>query len=263
MLTGFKLFSLVSILAVSLVGGCLPLTRPERARQPDGFPLGKPFSCGVFLALSLVMMLPSALHLLGKAYPDALVPLPPAIAALVFLLLLFMEHREEELSAKGKRHDDLTSPIIPIIMTIMIAIPSFLLGTALGVSNTVSAVMIFLAIIAHKGTAGFALALKMVNSTMSKRQVYLLFLFFACSTPFGIITGQEAREWMTGHEMLEIKGIILSAASGVFLYMSTMHGLRDNPLIVQCRNHAGFISMLVGFVLTLGVRFIIGEAHHL
>jgi len=263
MLTVFQWFSLLSILAITAIGGWLPLTSPDRARRPDGFPLGKPFACGVFLTLSLVMMLPSGFHLLGKAYPGALVPLPPVIAASVFLLLLFLEHREEELSAKGVRPDGLTSPAIPIIMTVMIAIPSFLLGTALGVSGTIGAVMIFLAIIVHKGTAGFALAVKMVKSTMSRSQIIALYVLFACSTPFGIIIGQEARGFLTGHEMLAAKGIILSAASGVFLYMSTMHGLRDNPLIVQCRHHAGFIAMTLGFILTVGVRLLIGEAHHM
>ncbi|MDC0336511.1 ZIP family metal transporter [Pseudodesulfovibrio sp.] len=263
MLTEFQWFSLLAILGVTLGGGWLPLTRPEQARQPDGFPLGKPFSCGVFLALSLVMMLPSGFHLFNKAYPDAVLPLPPVIAASVFLLLLFMEHREEELASRGARADGRTSPTIPIIMTVMIAIPSFLLGTALGVSGTIEAVMIFLAIIAHKGTAGFALAVKMVKSSMSRKQVYLLYLLFACSTPLGIITGQEARGFLPVHEMLEMKGVILSAAAGVFLYMSTMHGLRDNPLIVQCRHHRGFFAMVVGFALTVGVRLLIGEAHRL
>lgn len=263
MLTFFQWFSLVFILLVTVAGGWLPLAYPERARSPEGFPLGKPFACGVFLALSLVMMLPSGVHLLGKAFPHALLPLPSVIVAVVFLALLFMEHREEELGAKGARLGGRTSPVIPVIMTVMIAIPSFLLGTALGVSGTIQAVVIFLAIIAHKGTAGFALAVKMVRSSMSRTQVFLLYAFFACSTPIGIITGQEARDSLTGHEMLVIKGIILSAAAGVFLYMSTMHGLRDNPLITQCRRHAGFIAMVVGFVLTVGVRLLIGEAHRI
>lgn len=263
MLTEFQWFFLILIVAVTVAGGWLPLTNPERARRPDGFPLGKPFSCGVFLALSLVMMLPSGFHLMGKAFPGALVPLPPVIAATTFLLLLFMEHREEELLAKGARHDDLTSPLIPVIMTIMIAIPSFLLGTALGVSATFGAVMIFLAIIAHKGTAGFALAIKMINSAMSRRQVFMLYALFAMSTPLGIIVGQEARSVLTGHEMLIAKGIILSSASGVFLYMSTMHGLRDNPLIAHCRRHSGFVAMVAGFILTVGVRLLIGEAHRI
>ncbi|MGL1864035.1 MAG: ZIP family metal transporter [Pseudodesulfovibrio sp.] len=263
MLTGFQWFSLISILVVTLGGGWLPLTRPEQARQPDGFPLGKPFSCGVFLALSLVMMLPSGFHLLGKAFPDAVFPIPPVIAASVFLLLLFMEHREEDLASEGVRHDGRSSPTIPIIMTVMIAIPSFLLGTALGVSGNIEAAMIFLAIVAHKGTAGFALAVKMVKSTMSRNQISLLYLLFASSTPLGIITGQEARGFLTGHDMLEAKGIILSAAAGVFLYMSTMHGLRDNPLITLCRHHRGFFAMVFGFTLTVGVRVLIGEAHRL
>ncbi len=263
MLTVFQWFSLIAILGVTTVGGWLPLTRPDRARQPGGFPLGQPFACGVFLALSLVMMLPSGFHLLSKAYPDALLPLPPVIAASVFLLLLFMEHREEELAAKGNRLDGLTSPAIPVVMTVMIAIPSFLLGTALGVSGTIEAVVIFLAIIAHKGTAGFALAIKMVKSSLPRSGIFVLYGLFACSTPLGIIVGQETRGFLSGHEMLAVKGVILSAASGVFLYMSTMHGLRDNPLIVQCRRHVGFVAMVAGFALTVGVRLMIGEAHHL
>lgn len=261
MLTQFQLFSLIAILLVTAAGGWLPLSRPEEAKRQDGFPLGKPFACGVFLALSLVMMLPSSIHLLAKAYPKAPIPLTPVVAASVFLLLLFMEHREEELTAKGRRADDLTSPTIPIIMTVMIAIPSFLLGTALGVSGTVQAVMVFLAIIAHKGTAGFALAVKMVRSTLKRSRIFALYTFFALSTPLGIVVGENAQEYLSRHEMLEIKGFVLAAASGVFLYLSTTHGLRDNPLIVQCRQHRGFIAMSAGFLLTVGVRLLMGEAH--
>lgn len=263
MLTAFQTFSIIVILGVTLFGGWLPIAHPQRAVSQDGFPLGKPFSCGVFLALSLVMMLPSGLHLLHKAYPESPLPLPPIIAAAAFLLLLFMEHREEELAAKGQRTGELTSPAIPVIMTVMIAIPSFLLGTALGVSGTLQAMMVFAAIVAHKGTAGFALAIKMVRSTLSRNQILALYAFFACATPLGIVLGHGAKDFLSAHEMLEVKGIILSAASGVFLYMSTMHGLRDNPLLVQCRLHRGFVAMLVGFVLTVAVRLMIGEAHSL
>lgn len=263
MLTSFQLFSLISILLVTFVGGWLPLTQTDRAKEPGGFPLGKAFASGVFLALSLTLMLPSGFELFGKAFPHAPLPLAPVVASCVFLVLLFMEHREEELAAKSQQEDGLTSPVIPLIMTIMIAIPSFLLGTALAVSGTIQAVMIFLAIMAHKGTAGFALAIKMVKSRLSRTQVFVLYGFFACSTPFGIIVGQEASGFLSGHEMSAIKGGILSAAAGVFLYMSTMHGLRDNPLIVNCRHHRGFIAMVGGFALTVGVRLLIGEAHQL
>lgn len=263
MLTEFQWFSLFSILGITIAGGWLPLTHPERGREKNGFPLGKPFACGVFLALSMVMMLPSGFHLLGKMFPGSPLPIAPVTAGSVFLLLLFMEHREKELLAKNQRTDELTSPIIPIIMTTMIAIPSFLLGTALGVSGTIEAVMIFAAIMAHKGTAGFALAVKMVKSTMTKGQSLALYSLFGLATPVGIITGQEAHSFLSSHELLAIKGVVLSAASGVFLYMSTMHDLKDNSLIVHCRKHSGFIAMLTGFALTVGVRFIIGEAHKL
>jgi len=50
-------------------------------------------------------------------------------------------------------------------MTIMIAIPSFFLGTALGMNR-----LAVVAIMAHKGSAGFALALNMARSRLSRGQ---------------------------------------------------------------------------------------------
>ena len=57
------------------------------------------------------------------------------------------------------------SRLIPVVMTIMIAIPSFFLGTALGMNR-----LAVVAIMAHKGSAGFALALNMARSRLSRGQ---------------------------------------------------------------------------------------------
>lgn len=258
MFNEFQAFSILIILACTLAGGWLPLRYPERARNREGFPLGKPFSCGVFLALSLVMMLPSGFHLFGKAFPGALVPAPPVVAAVVFFVLLFLEHREADAGTEGE-----SGPFIPIFMTIMIAIPSLLLGVALGVSDTLQAVVILLAIVAHKGSAGFALAMKMVRSSLTRSHTYILYGAFTCATPLGILIGNDVRDMLTGNEMTIVKGVVLSAASGVFLYMATLHDLKRSPLVVHCHSHKGFIAMVLGFVLTVGVRFLIGEAHAL
>lgn len=68
-LTTFQWISVASILLLACAGGYVPLFNRERARRPGGFPLGEAFTAGVFMVLSLLMMLPSALHLLGKALP--------------------------------------------------------------------------------------------------------------------------------------------------------------------------------------------------
>ncbi|MFZ5450580.1 MAG: ZIP family metal transporter [Thermodesulfobacteriota bacterium] len=134
----------------------------------------------------------------------------------------------------------------------MIAIPSFLLGTALGISDTAAALMIVFAIMAHKGTAAFALALAMVRSTMTKAQTYVLLGIFVCSTPLGILVG---------HAALVAKATILSLAAGVFLFMATLHEMKHSPIIIHCCTVRGFGHMLAGLVITAFVRLILGLAH--
>ncbi|MFC1461627.1 ZIP family metal transporter [Verrucomicrobiota bacterium] len=268
MLTGIQWIYLICIILITFAGGYIPLFRQEEAKRKDGFPSGEAFTAGIFLALSLTLMLPSAFHLLGKALPDVDYPIASIIAILAFVFLLFLEHvaghiREAMKQRRATACDALAPASIPIIMTVMIAIPSFFLGTVLGVSEKSAAVFIFVAIMAHKSSAAFALALSMVRSTLTRRQTYVTFCVFAFSTPIGILSGAEVHQFLGSHTMLIVKGVILSLASGTFLYMSTLHELEHAPLIRNCGCRKGFLFMLCGFVITALVRLLIGEAHHM
>ncbi len=264
MLTTFQWVSLVCILGVVFAGGYVPLFRQEQARRAGGFPLGQAFTAGVFLALSMTIMLPAGFDLLGRAFPDAIYPIASLIALVTFLILLALEHLTTHIEKAGTATEaELSSPLIPIIMTVMIAIPSFFLGAALGVSDTPAAILIFIAILVHKGSAGFALALKMVRSTLSRSQTFAIFSLFAFATPLGIIVGEEIHQYLAGHLMFVVKGTIHSLAAGTFLYMGALHEMRHTPLIEDCGSKRGFALMLAGFVLTALVRLILGEAHHM
>jgi len=264
MLSTFQWFCLLSILAGTFAGGYFPLIHQDKARDKQAFGYGESFTAGVFLALALTLMLPSSLHLLNRSLPNFDFPLGALIAVMAFMGLLAMEHKINHLrQSLASATDDLSPPIIPVIMTIMIAIPSFFLGTALGVSNTNAAVLIFIAIMMHKSSAAFALALKMVRSTMQPGQVWLTFSLFAFATPLGILVGQDIHNWLGSDSMVIIKGVILGMAAGTFLYMATLHELEQAPMIILCNKRKGFMIMLAGFVLTALVRFLMGEAHHL
>ncbi len=63
--------------------------------------------------------------------------------------------------------------------------------------------------------------------------------------------------------MTMVKGIILGMAAGTFLYMATLHELRNAPMIAICNSRKGFSFMMAGFTLTVFVRLLIGEAHKL
>lgn len=263
MLTWFDWLAIVIILGVTFAGGWLPLMQPQRARDSKGFPGGQAFAAGVFLALCMLIMLPAAFGLLGKAYPGLNFPLASCIAIVMFILLLRLEHWAVHVQERDHNEAGLSSPLFPIVMTTMIAIPSFFLGAALGVSGMPAALMIFLAIIIHKGTAAFALALKMARSTMARKQRLLLFTCFACSTPLGILVGRDVHSYITGPAAWPVKGVILAMAAGTFLYMATLHDLHNSPLIADCGNSRGFKLMLVGFAVTALVRVLIGQAHHM
>ena len=270
-MTTFQWVSLVCILGVAAAGGYLPLFRYEKARKAGGFPMGEAFAAGVFLALSQLLMLPAANHILyHKVFPGAKFPIAGFVCVVGFFAMLVLDHiavhvaRKAE-SGKGAGEDEeAPSPAaIPIIMTIMIAIPSFFLGTALGVSADTAAVIIAVAIMAHKGSAGFALALKMVRSTLPRKWTFVIYVCFACATPIGILVGADVKEVLSGPGVLASKGFVLAGASGVFLYMSVLHELRHTPLIVSCCTVKGFICMLSGFGLTALIRLLLGEAHHM
>lgn len=264
MITALQGIFLICILLVTLAGGYLPFARPDRSQGGEGFPLGEAFSSGVFLALALTMMLPSSFAVFRQTLPDVNYPVGSVIAIVAFLLLLAAEHLSGHVTAKSAAasHSKYLPAVIPITMTVMIAVPSFFLGTALGISTPAGATLIFIAIMLHKGTAAFALALAMNRSTLSQPRAMLLFAVFALSTPIGILLGGEVHTHLAGGGTL-VKGVFLALGAGTFLYMGTLHELKHSPMIEHCCRRSCFVAMFAGLAVTALVRFIVGEAHKL
>ena len=257
----FKWFSVFLICFVAILGGCYPLIKREKSRSAYGLPAGESFTAGVFLALSLFIMLPAGLHLFGKSYPQVNYPLAVIFVVTTFLSLLALEQFSKKLKKLEHAESGLSGPIVPIIMTVMIAIPSFLLGAAIGISENLAAEFILIAVLVHKSSAGFGFALTMVRSTLTRAQTYMLYCLFAVSTPLGIVVGADIIEFLRGDTMVIVKAVILSLAAGVFLYMSTVHGLRRTPLVEHCSGVKGFSLMFLGLIITALVRLVLGLAH--
>ncbi len=258
-MTLFDVLALFSILLVTFAGGYAPLFG-RKSGAAGSYPGAEAFTAGIFLALSLVIMLPAATHLLDVAWRTDF-PSASVISMLFFFLLLSIEHAVAHLRFRINDRSQLTTPVIPVIMTVMIAVPSFFMGAALGVSGSGLQWFIFLAIMAHKSSAGFALALEMVKSRLTRGQRLGLFTTFACSTPLGIVLGGGIHGCLGGGGMMVVKGIVLSMASGTFLYLGTLHELKQAPLITHCNCRRNFLLLLGGFVLTVAVRILLGAAH--
>ncbi|MFN7098114.1 MAG: ZIP family metal transporter, partial [Gammaproteobacteria bacterium] len=190
----------------------------------------------------LLHMLPDATRAFVKAgyyYPFSFL-----IAASIFLILLLLEH----ISVSLQHHTSKLTSSIVLLTVVMLSIHALLEGAAVGISiNFATMLVIFIAIIAHKGAASFALSINLHKSNLSFQGRFLAFTFFALMTPLGIFAG----DWVSlisSHNIL-LAPIFSSLAAGTFLYIGTLHGLDRASLIKNCCNMREFFVMLLGFII--------------
>ncbi len=255
-MTFFDFISLICILLVTFAGGYVPLF----GKKTDGtksYPGAEAFTAGIFLALSLVIMLPAATCLLDAAWHTEF-PLASVISVLFFFLLLSIEHAVEHLRFRLNDPSELVTPAIPIIMTSMIAIPRFH-GRAWSQFRSLQGVIFLRSL--HIKVPAVRAGSGDDQKQLTPHRRLLLFSCFALSTPLGIVLGGSVHGVLGGPLMQVVKGLVLSMASGTFLYLGTLHELKRAPLITHCNCRRNFLLLLFGFLLTVVVRILLGAAH--
>lgn len=237
----FKLWVAFFIFLIAIVAGYLPFKKKHSNKHFD-FPAGEALACGVFLGAGLIHMLGDAAQdfsALGCTYPFAFL-----IAGSSFLFLLWLEHIGNDM----QEHHSNKVKSIALLATLMLSIHSLLEGAAVGVSsNLITAVILSLAIFAHKWAASFSLALQISKSTFKFSTGILLFSIFAIMTPVGILLGSLVNQSTGSHPLLA--PIFSALAAGTFLYIGTLHGLRRATMIERCCNMREYGFMLLGFAL--------------
>ena len=230
-----KLALALAILAAGAVGGGVPL----RGHRGDARLLGwgSAFAAGIFLGAGLIHMLPDAVERwngLGWSYPG-----PFLLAALAFALMLLVEHvllpdaaHELVHAPSGERfasletHESAAIPAYTVVAAL--SIHSFLAGLALGAQHQLAgALVISLAILAHKSAAGFALGVSLVRHHTPRRRAWALVALFSVATPVGIIVGMAVGQALEGSVRIAIEATFLALAAGTFVYVATLDILRD------------------------------------
>jgi len=236
-----KLLSLIIILLVTLIGGSYPFIKRLTSDQGRDFPIGEALAAGVFLGAGLLHMLGDSAKLfdaLGYHYPW-----PFLLAGIIFLVLLLLEHLGREIY----EHQGATHVGFAVLTLIMLSVHSFLEGAALGLSNSFAMLMIiFLAILAHKWAASFALAVQINKSTIPSKLGIVLFLLFAIMTPLGILFGSNIIQ--AGNNPL-LEPIFTALAAGTFLYLGTLHGLSRAIMVKTCCDLKNFNFVVIGFTI--------------
>ncbi len=244
----FHCLAIVATLTIAIIGGVWPFIKRSRQQQTQSalteleFPIGESLACGIFLGAGLLHMLPDATRAFtqaGYTYPWSFL-----IASLGFLFLLFLEHLSHALESRSKRFFSQ----IALLTTLILSIHSLLEGAALGLTHDfITGMMIFIAIITHKGAASFALSININRGQLSRTVALIAFCIFAVMTPLGIFGGS----WIqSSHATFGLASpIFMALAAGTFLYIGSLHGLDRATLIRHCCNLKEFLVMLAGFAM--------------
>ena len=202
---------------------------------------GEAVAAGVFLGAGLIHMLGDAAGDFASAGVDY--PWPFLLCGAMVLVLLLIEH-----VGQAARGEEDRSATLALLATVMLSIHSFLAGAALGTSGTGAvAVVIFLAIIAHKWAASFALAVSLLRSPLGGSARLLAFVLFVLFLPLGVASGALAAEWDAAYPL--VAPTLKALAAGTFLYLGTLHGLANGTLVARCCDLREFSAVVFGFAL--------------
>lgn len=230
------------VVGISLLAGRLAFRSDRSESTSLALGLGEAFAAGVFLGAGLIHMLGDAdatFNAQGIDFPYA-----PLLCGAVLLLLLWAEHLGHLMAQRSGQ----SSHVLPLTAVAMLSIHSLLMGAAFGITTSFSLAMaVFVAVLAHKGAASFALGLELVRSAMPKTKQWQLFLFFVVMFPIGVGLGQAVSHMTDAHPLVEAS--FSAVAAGTFLFFGTLHGLAASPLISRCCNAKEFAAAVAGFVL--------------
>ncbi len=243
---GMPMLLALAVFAVGWLGGWVPLARAGEVGAGRFMSCGNAFAAGIFLGTGLIHMLGEAgvvWRALGYSYPFA-----PLLTAAGFLGMLLAEHvlmphsmhsvvhahSGEELGAEEVR--SLGSTGTPYALVLALSIHSLTAGLVLGARAGLSgALYIFVAILAHKSSAGLALGFALRRSGLEPGRAKKVVLLFAAMTPAGILAGALLSNLLRGVAGGYFDATFLAIAGGTFVYIASMDILQDEFLVAGGR----------------------------
>ncbi len=233
------------IFLVTIVSVIYPIRARVKPTHNHILELGDAFASGIFLGAALFHMLPDAIANFATALPSIHFPLAEGFCAAGFLILLFLERLSHISSANKSEH--LHS--LPYMLAVILIVHSLIEGAALGFNETLaSAVVIFIAIIAHKGSESFALAIILNRSHLSLKAIITTVLFFSIMTPLGIALGTSITTTLQTQTGALLTAGFNAFAAGTFLYMSTLHHINHHHHSNESEGIIEFVFLVIGLV---------------
>lgn len=221
----FKFLSIILIIIAAFIGGLIPLRSKNTDGKSKALLMGNSFAGGVFLGAGFLHMMPDAVDNFSQLnikfdYPFALL-----IAALGFIFVLALE---KVIAVKEESEIVNKDGSFPIILFIVLSVHSIIAGMSLGLESTfLSGIVIFIAIIAHKGSAAFALSVNMLEKHIKHKIIKKSIALLSIMTPLGIIIGGIIDNMESSMISVWFEAIFDSLAAGTFIYIAVMEIINE------------------------------------
>lgn len=240
-----KIIFAAVVAAVGLAGSLLPWILGRRVASNRVLALSDTFAGGILAGAGLIHLLGAGIDSFHAALPGLTYPLALLVAGVGFLLILLIEgvivagHAGHDAPAPQPasaaiQHEmdwhpgGMGSVTHPVILLVVLSIHSIILGLALGSQSALAgAVIVFLAIVAHKGAAGFALGVGYQRTGRTRRLALPQLSFFAAMTPLGIVVGASIGAVLTGGAGTLFEAVFDSLGAGTFLYIAMLDIIKN------------------------------------
>lgn len=240
-LVSYKIIAALIIFLTSMAIAIYPLRKKVSLNHTESVGLSEAIASGIFLGAAFFHMLPDAIKIFAEVYGTQSYPIPEVICVIGFLLLLLLERLSFTLHSTSS---------IPYILAIILIVHALVEGAALGIGSTFSeAFMLFIAIVAHKGSESFALCITMLRHHLPFKRILSIVIFFSLMTPLGIGLG-------TAVNVLTLKGsgklaeaAFNAFAAGTFLYISTLHHIHFHKHTTETQGILEFSCLVLGVVI--------------
>jgi zinc transporter 1/2/3 len=241
----YKMIAGSLIFITSLAAIIYPVKVRAAPRHYPFLELGDAFASGIFLGAALFHMLPNASSGFAIALGNISYPVAELFCAGGFLILLFFERLSQCVPLLYQAKNTM-----PYMIACILIIHSLIEGAVLGINTALeTAFVIFLAIIVHKGSESFALAVVLNRSQLTLRKIIIVIGLFSLMTPIGIFLGTIiARSLQFSQGQLLIAGFNAFAA-GTFLYMSTLHHINHHERMHEKENLMEFLFLFMGLAV--------------
>ena len=222
----FKIVAILAIFCTGVLGGFLARFLSAVEKSEIAFTMGNAFAGGVFLGAGIIHLLPDARAGFADLLGDVDYPWFALLCAVGFLCILFLEkvclHAEHK-DSHGTEIVDSKRLLYPYVLLLILSVHSVITGVALGTESRIAqAAVIMIAVLAHKGTAAFALGVSMLRTNIAPARFTSTIIFFSSATPIGIVLGIIVMSLVTGRTAQLFEALFDALAAGTFLYVAVV-----------------------------------------